>query len=383
MLSSIDTRRFAGAALTVALSLFHPRMVMTSAAQDTNGVRPLVGLTHAFDSNVLSTPNVPSADFVTRLTPGVEGQYGSRLVRFLGRYSVDVEAFTRMPALNNVGGRHAASADLRTNRSRLTTASLDAAYTRTNMPGELSGVAGVLLRRSSAERLLIHPALTRQIGRLTSGSFEYTFARDTLLGGGLRTDSHTATVGIDRQVTRRDAVGVDYELRRMAFHPGSTPMSHVVRGGWSRPLTHVVNVELRAGTAVTEGKPAADFLGSIEHDGRLTDAAFRYTRTQTTLIGVDGVVDAQTWTASGTVNRSRSLTLRLAPSLSEMSNGRGRARAWRIGFDAEHATAGGFVVRTSYEFSKQGGGLFAGASDLSLSRHLVQIGIVPSIKTRH
>jgi len=369
--------------LTVALSFFYPRMVVTAAAQDANGVRPLVGVTHAFDSNVLSTPNVPSADFVTRLTPGVEGQYGSRLVRFLGRYSVDVEAFARMPALNNVGGRHAASAELRTNRSRLTTASLDAAYTRTNTPGELSGVAGVLLRRSSAERLLIHPALTRQIGRLTSGSFEYTWARDTLLGAGLRTDSHTATVGIDRQVTRRDAIGVDYELRRMAFHPGGAPTSHVVRGGWSRPLTHIVNVELRAGTAVTEGQTAADFLGSIEHDGRLTDAAFRYTRTQTTLIGVNGVVDAQTWTASGTMNRGRSLTLRLAPSLSEMSNRSGRARAWRIGFDAEHATAGGFLVRTSYEFSKQGGGLFAGATERSLSRHLVQIGIVPSIKTRH
>jgi hypothetical protein len=381
LLSSTDTR-VTVAALTALLSVFHPRMVVIAAAQEGNGVRPLIGLTHAFDSNVLSTSNASSADFVTRLTPGVEGLYGSRLARLVARYTVDIEAFTRLPAMNNLGGRHAASVNVRTTRSRRTTASIDSAYTRTNTPGELAGVAGVLLRRSSAERLQFHPALTRQIGRLMSGSIEYTFARDTLLDGGLRADSHTATVGLDRQFSRRNTLGVDYELRRMAFHPGDTPMSHVVRGGWSRPLTHLVDVELRAGMAVTDGQPAGDFLASLQHAGRMTEAAFTYTRTQTTLIGVNGVIDAQTWTASGTMNRGRAVTLRLSPSLSDMSTGGSRARAWRMAFDAEHATASGFLVRASYEFSRQGGGLFVGAPDRPLSRHLVQIGIVPPVRTR-
>jgi hypothetical protein len=160
-------------------------------------------------------------------------------------------------------------------------------------------------------------------------------------------------------------------------------MAHVVRGGWSRPLTQLVNVELRAGVAVTDGKSAGDFLASLQHAGRMTETAFSYSRTQTTLIGINGVVDAQTWTASGTMKRGRAVTLRLSPSLSQMSNGNSQARAWRLAFDAERATTSGFLVRASYEFSAQGGGLFAGAPDRPLSRHLVQIGIVPPVRIRH
>lgn len=380
LLFSTRKRRAETGAVALAVIVFHIQMTPALLAQGMTSVRPFIGLTHAFDSNVLSSSTSSASDFVTRISPGLEGEYGLPVARFLGRYTIDLETFARLPAMNTAGGRHAAFATIRNTRTRRVSASIDGSFVKTHTPSELSNIVGVVLGRAAAERLIVHPAVARQMGRLTSGRIEYTFTRE-ILSGGVRTDAHTAAIGLDRQLSRRAVVSAGYEVRQMVFRPGGEPTSHVLRAGWTRPMTRAIDVAVQGGASVTNGTPSPDFQASVQHKTRPTDLAFAYTRTQATIIGLAGVVDSRTLTAAASLRHKTGITFRVAPSVSEMTHKTNRASAWRLAFDAEGRARRQFLLRLSYEASSQGGALFGMASGGSVSRHLVQIAVVP-ITTR-
>jgi hypothetical protein len=140
-------------------------------------------------------------------------------------------------------------------------------------------------------------------------------------------------------------------------------------------------VELQAGPVVTDGSAAPDLAASVRHSTRPADLGISYARTQTTIVGLSGVADTQSVTASGTVKPRQGLQLRVSPGVSRTLHGSGRTDAWRLAFEAERQLRGSVLLRVSYEANAQSGRLVT-ISGYAVSRHLVQVSLlaVPRIR---
>jgi hypothetical protein len=235
-------------------------------------------------------------------------------------------------------------------------------------------VAGLIIDRALAERIEVRPALVRQIDPMTTGTLEYAFTSDRLAGGSdMRV--HRTLVGLDRLMSRRNLLGIDYEMRRWFFQPGGDQTSHVLRAGWSRPATRLLDVEVQAGPAITDGRAALDIAATVRHGTRPRDLALSYTRTQTTIIGLSGVADTQSLTASGAVRPRPGLAFRASPGVSHTVYGGRPVVGWRFAFDAERQLRHTLLLRLSYETTAQRGRLAAVPGDV-MSRHLVQVSVL-------
>jgi hypothetical protein len=372
--------------LTPALLAAHGRGNSVLLAQEPLRVRPLVAVTETYDSNISSSSLQPLSDFVMRISPGVEAEYRSALTKLQGRYTLDLERFARESSLSDVGGRQLATVDLQYGRSRRLSLGLDAAFQKTNTPSDLGTVTGLILHRAAAERFQVRPSIERHLDPLTSGTIEYEFAADRLAGGS-RMRLHRMAVGIDRDMSRRNLLALDYEVRQWAFRPGGNvgagfsrpdhgPTSHVFRAGWSRPITRSIDVQVQAGPVVTDGVATPDFTSSLRYGTRPTELSIGYTRTQTTIVGLAGVADTQGITASGSLTPHQGLQLRVSPGVSRTRHQIGRTDAWRVAFDAERHVGSSVLLRLSYEVNVQRGRLIT-IGDPSVSRHIVQLSVLP------
>jgi hypothetical protein len=264
--------------------------------------------------------------------------------------------------------------DLRSSMSRRLSGRLEAAFTRTHTPSELGTVAGLVTERALAERVEVRPALVRQLDQVTSGTVEYGFTSDRFAGGA-DMHVHRTVAGLDRLVSRRDLLGIDYEMRQWLFQPGGRTTSHVIRAGWSRPATRLLDVELQAGPSITDGRATLDMAATIRHRTRPRDLAISYARTQTTIVGLSGVADSQSLTASGAVRPRPGLAFRVSPGVSHTVHAGRPVVGWRFAFDAERQLRRTLVLRVSYEATAQQGRLATVPGD-AMSRHLVQVSVV-------
>ena len=328
-------------------------------------------MTHAYDSNLFASPDRPEGYFVMRMTPGVEAERRSPVMGLLGRYTVDLEHLAQPSTMTAAASGQAAMVRTRYQASRRTSASIDAAFTRTRTPAQLSVVPGLTLGRVTAERLEVHPTVVRNLDGQMSSTVEYTFTRDRagVVGDIL---SHRAAVGVDRQLSRRDFVGLTYDVQAMTFGAGDDRTTHRVRAGWNRPLTRLVSMALQAGAASTGRVTKPDMHASVGHKLRSAGVEMTYARTQETVLGLAGVMDIESLAAAGTLQPQRGLVLRLTPAVSRVRQGSDRLEAWRLGFDVTRRVHAG-DVRVSYEASAQRGALSGSMSGGSVLRHLAQV----------
>ena len=365
--------------LTPAILVGHVHVMPAVIAQEPVRVRPLFAVTEMYDSNISSSSLRPLGDFVTRVSPGIEAEYKSALTKVQGRYTTDLERYARESSLSSAGGRHAAFADLRYGRSRRVSIGVEATYTKTNTPSDLSTVTGLILDRAAAERIEVRPSFVRQLDPLTAGTLEYGFTADRLAGG-TGTRVHRTAVGLDRQISRRDLLGIEYEVRQWAFQPGGHPTSQLLRVGWSRPITRLLAVDIQGGPVVTDGTASSELAATVRHRTRPADLAISYARTQTTILGLSGVADTQSVAASSSITPRPGLRLRVSPGVSRTRHGDGRTDAWHLGLEAERSL-GRLALRVSYDASAQRGRLL-GVSAHATTRHLVQVSVSQMSRTR-
>jgi hypothetical protein len=361
--------------LVSAFLVANDRVSPVLFAQEPVRVGPLFAVTETYDSNISSSSLKPLSDFVTRISPGIEAEYGSALMKLQGRYTMDLERFARESSLSDVGGRQVATVDLHYTPTRRLSLGLDAAFQKTNTPSDLGTVTGLILHRAAAERIELRPSVVRHLDPLTSGTIEYEFSADRLAGGS-RMRLHRIALGVDREMSRRNLLALDYEVRQWAFRPGGHPTSHVFRAGWSRPITRSIDLQLQAGPVVTDGVTTPDFTSSLRSGTRPSELAIGYARTQTTIVGLAGVADTQSITASGSFTPHHGLQLRATPGLSRTRHPIGRTDAWRVALDAERHVGSNVLLRLSYEVNVQRGRLVT-IADPSVSRHIVQLSVLP------
>jgi hypothetical protein len=344
-------------------------------------VSPLFSTTEVYDSNLFSVPVAPQGDFITRVSPGVDGEYSSPRFSLSGRYVLDLERFATHPELTTADGRQQAALALRANRSRRLAFALDAAFARTRMPGELSAVTGLTLARAPAEHVEMHPAIVRQVNPLTEATIDYTFTDERLVGG-VTTHAHRAGIGIDRHVSRRDVIDVNYGVRMFVFETDSRLTSQVATIGWSREITRDASVELRAGPVLTGGRQAPEMLASMRYRPGPSELSISYVRTQTTLVGFAGVLDTQSVAASAAYILRPHLQIRITPGVFRTTSDAGHADAGRLAFEAERPMTGRLSLRATYEATFQRGNLTAAVAPDSISRQLVQLSVVAARPTR-
>jgi hypothetical protein len=361
---------FAGVRDT-ALSRLHAQ----EAGENPHRVSPLFTTSQVYDSNLFSASVAPQGDFITRVSPGIEGAYRSARFSLLGRYVLDLERFATHPELNTADGGQQASIDLRTNRSRRLAFAVDAAFARTRTPGDLSAGTGLTLARAPAEHVEVHPSMVRQVNPVTEATIDYTWTDERLVGG-IATRAHRAGIGIDRHVSLRDVVDVNYGIRMFVFETANRLTSHVMTMGWSHQITREASVELRGGPVLTDGRQAPEVLASMRYRPGPSELSISYARTQTTLVGFASILDTQSVTASAAYMLRRHLQIRVVPGVFRTTSDTGRADAGRLAFEAERPMTERLSLRATYEATVQRGALTAAPSGGSVSRHLVQLSVV-------
>jgi hypothetical protein len=344
-------------------------------------VSPLFSATQVYDSNLFSTSVAPQGDFITRVSPGIESEYRSPRFSLLGHYVLDLERFAAHPELTSADGRQQASIDLRTSRSRRLAFAVDGSFARTRTPGELSAGTGLTLARATAERVEVHPAIVRQVDPITEATLDYTWTDERLVGG-LSTRAHRPAIRIDRHVSRRDVVGVNYGIRMFLFETDERLTSHAVSVGWTREITRKASVELRGGPVLTDGVPAPEVHASMRYRPGPSEMSITYARAQTTLVGFAGIVDTQSVTASAAYSLHSRLQIRIVPGVFRTTSDGRRADAGRLAFEAERPMTARLSLRATYEATVQRGMITAGPSADSVSRQLVQLSVVAAPASR-
>jgi hypothetical protein len=365
--------------LAVTFVAMHDTALSRLRAQEVqvtpNRVSPLFSTSQMYDSNVFSASVAPQGDFITRISPGIEGTYHSPRFSLVGRYVLDLERFGTHPELTTADGRQQATIDLRTSPSRRLAFAVDAAFARTRTPGELSAGTGLTLARAPAEHLEVHPAIIRQVNPVTEATIDYTWTDERLVGG-VATRTHRAGIGIDRHVSRRDVVEVNYGIRMFLFETDRRLTSNVVTIGWSRQITRQASVELRGGPVLADGTQAPEVLASMRYHPGAADLSISYARTQTTLVGFAGILDTQSVTASAGYMLRPRLQIRVVPSVFRTTNDARRADTGRLAFEAERPMTRLLSLRATFEATFQRGNLTAATIGDSISRHLVQLSVV-------
>jgi hypothetical protein len=282
-------------------------------AQEMFQVHPLFSTAQEYDSNLFYTSFNRQADFITRVSPGIESTYRSPVLMMLGRYTFDVERFARHPELTAMDARQRAGTSIAYRPTQRLAVAADAELLKTRTPGELNALTNITLGRARAERVSAHSSLTRQLDLVTSGTIDYLFTADHIAGGPA-ISNHAATLGVDRHRSARETISVAYRFHQFMFDT-STATSHAISLGWTRAITRRASVSISGGPRVTDGSPAADLSASVRHQFKSGAVSLGYARTQTTIIGLAGVTDTQSLSATAEWNARPSLQMRLSPAV--------------------------------------------------------------------
>src|SRR5439155_20882239 len=121
-------------------------MVPASArAQGLFQMSPLFSTAEEYDSNLFSAPADRQADFIARVSPGLESSYKSPVLTVAGRYTFDVERFARHPELTTMDARQRAGATVTYRPAPRLAVAADAELVKTQTPAELNALTNVTL----------------------------------------------------------------------------------------------------------------------------------------------------------------------------------------------------------------------------------------------
>jgi hypothetical protein len=366
----------AGHQRTIAFALVQV-IVASGWARAQTGVQlsPSFTSTETYDTNVLFSPSHPVADTVTRATPAVDARYSSPLVNASGHYAFEAERFDRHPELSTADGRQDAVFDVKLRPASRVWFSAAGEFIRTHTPGELNGAAGLELSRALAERVAIHPAVTRKMSRTTTAMVEYDYTRDRLHAfGGTPLSSKMAAFALNTERSARTVSTIRFEVRHFDFGTTVTT-SQALIAGWTHELTHQIRLAVSGGPRLTGGHAKAEATVSMGAHGRSTDLTLVYSRIQTTLIGLAGTADAESATAAAQWERRR-LRVKLEPGLFRTERDGFRSDALRVGLTASRPIGRAVSIAVAYDRNYQRGSIYPTVGADTLSRNVATVSLV-------
>ncbi len=335
---------------------------------------PSLTVVEVYDDNIFFLPLEPQKDFIFRVRPALDAGYRSARMALHGRYAFDAEYYARHPELDNHRAREHAGLDFRYQATPLLVVAADAAYVKTQTPGELNAGTGLEFRRARAERFAVGSSLAYQYDRLTLGTASYGFTRDKL-DGRIGSDTHTLALDLGRRVSRRDTASIGYRFGQFRFETGGIDTSHVLLAGGTRELTPQTAASVLVGPRYSEGSAYPEGSVSLRHKFAQGEAGIAYSRTETTVLGVAGTATTDTIGVTLAYSFGPSTEIRMAPSYLSSKHRNLQAEVFLMNLEMGYRLTRYLTLIGSYQFSSQRGGLTAPA-DGEINRNVALLGIV-------
>jgi hypothetical protein len=305
---------------------------------------PYVGVMEVFDDNLFGVPSggttvtsPPPAgssappttthldrdsDFITRFTPGLRGTIQQGLFTLTGGYRFYSDIYAEHSEFTSGFAAQDADANATYDVSPNLTAGVNGTYAQSESGQSLSGgtnpflstqnqqfLTGVQTGRGRSQALSVGPTVDYRISSATSIDTTYRFSSSDQVGGS-RSEINQGAVALNRILTPVDTGSLVYSVTDSSFSEdgtaseqnsalrGSEPggsLSQVIMLGWTRELSKLTTLTLRAGPRITSGSVAsAEAHAAISHLFERGNVELAYSRTQNTIVGAVGTFDTDT-----------------------------------------------------------------------------------------
>lgn len=316
-------------------------------------VVPMLTVAETWDDNLFFT-QFPESDLVTRAILSVEAGYRSTAftVNLQGARAADY--FERHSEFNTTRGRTLAQATVTALPTRSLTLSLFACYLDTKTPSELNLISGLAVGRSLATRVSATPMIEYRLGSVSTLTAAFPLAHDTL--DGRTSDTQSGVLGLDRRITRRDALGLRYEHRWFHFTGGDKTersTSDVVTLGWLGEVSENTLLLIRAGPRYAKGAFTAEILATMKRRTSRGLLTVTYSKTQATTLGKTGALDTQSLVASMAWRVAKHLEIASGPGVYHNSLRGQNLNAMRLNLESLWHFSPWFHLGASYSFDLQ------------------------------
>jgi len=319
--------------------------------QATTVVTPGLSVGYAYDDNVLWRPAAES-DRVLRVSPTLTFTRDTLRSRWAGDFLLDTERFSRARSLTTALARQHAAITGERRVSAASSVELNAAYDNSVTPTDLNVTTGLGLGRTRAWRWYAGPAASQAITSRTLVRASYRLTGDY---AATTSDvlTHDAGAGVEFAKTPRTTLLARYNAQYFAFESAPAVLSHVGRVTWRRRATPSTRVELTGGARVTEREWRPEIGGRAARTTTVSDASVDYSWTQTTALGIAGLVDVQRVTASAGYHPRGGWSAAVNAGAYVNEVGDDRATVYHTGADVVRRIAGPLSMGLSYSFDYQ------------------------------
>jgi predicted porin len=353
-------------------------------AQEGFYVIPSLAVAEVFDDNLFYTAENREQDLITRFTPDIQFGYRSTPFTLTGRYTFDAEVYASHSELTTAQARQLASIDTRYLPKPSWTLALTTAYAETQRPQELNLVSGLAAGRQRASQFSFSPSTAYRFNPLTEGTGAYGFTRTE--SGGDSGEEHSAILGFNRRLTALDTASLGYIFRYFSFtgdevSGDDTTTSNAFLLGWTRQITPLTRVELRAGPRFSSGDVNAEVAVSVRRRLKYGELALTYARTQDISTGVAAAVDTDSVAGLLSYQISPFLRVSVEPLYARNSAEDSDANVYQIRLSSVYQLNKWLSFQGSYYFSYQQGSIDSSGgteqnNDDNIHHNVIFLGVV-------
>jgi hypothetical protein len=363
-------------AVVVVLCLQAATVVATAAQGLT--LAPSFGTSAVYDDNLFQQPHA-EGDLSVRFSPRLDAVRTTGKLTVSSRFALDAERFAQHPELTTARAREDAAVDARYAASRRLSIAGAASFTDTQTPADLNEITALTPGRAQARRVTVHPSVTYSLGPSADASVGYTMTSDTLHGG-VSVSTQTASSSLERRVSARTGVRIEYLEQRVVFGGSQAIGSHAFTAEWTRALNRGATLALRAGPRMTGGVFAPELAATARLLQRAGNLSLSYQRTQTTLIGLGGIADVNGVTVTAERELWPRVRLTASSGVLRTRQPEGTSLSYRLGGKCTWSLARGLAVEAGYDADRQRGNPYADqpAQNIRRNRAMVTLVVAPS-----
>jgi hypothetical protein len=251
-----------------------------------------------------------------------------------------------------------------------------ARYDRTETPGEINLLSGVLGDRRQAHRWEVYPNFWHRLSPRTNITGSYDWTDESLVDNGTGR-MHVARTGLAHEYTSRTTLTVSY-MGRHFVDETDTNFSNAILGAWDYQLAPGTHVSVQAGPRISSYRGIApEIVAGIFRDTNRLDIGIDYWHGETIVLGIRGPVAVDSGTARLTWPMRRTIAIGSQSAVTGITTLDGRqVTTYRETLVTSWSPGGWYTVSASYGFDYQQGyirrNLFSNADVL---RHVFGVGI--------
>ena len=313
--------------VVIALAIIVPGVRTAAWAQAGWYLTPSLRLSESFDDNIFGTSTNRESDFITRVTPGLDGGYRSEPFTLTAAGAFESDIFAKNPQLNDPTTGWNAGLNAQYLPTRNWTLGLNVNYFETkslttftqgliniNLQNPLNPANTVQFGRQRVTLLSALGSAAYQITPRTSANGSFGYTHSTFEGGASNT-AYTTQLGLSHQVTAVDTGTFNYLISVFDSPDSPTTVVNTPMIGWIRQFSPATTLNVSAGPSFVEGSVYPAVNAQLTHQFKIFDivanAALRYSYAQGFVVGEAGAQNTQNVAATLTAEPIRSLLLSL------------------------------------------------------------------------